>query len=236
MPCEKRLGGIASSSSSLISCRLFFTPTIKGDGPDLKKKKINGSTDAFALFPDLLEGTSKAERPAAEKPELPPPPPPDISWLKTGQQSIARKTTDAPAALVLMSDPQTRKLVSKVLEDLGYQTEFIREPLKAIEKIQFSNIAMLVQHTDFEAGELADSIFYNYLKRLPMKKRRYIFYMLAGPCFHTLYDLEALSNSANLVVNDRDLKYLKVILKKSFHDFENLFSNFIDTLDGAATV
>jgi len=132
-----------------------------------------------------------------------------------------------------MANQKRKTFVSKVLEDLGYQVEFTDAPLKAVEKLQFSNIAVIIQHTDFESAALSDSIFYNYLKTLSMKKRRYIFYLLTGPNFHTLYDLEALSCSANLVVNDRDLKYLKVILKKSFHDFEELFSNLISIIDGA---
>ena len=185
------------------------------------------------MFPDVLDGVSRTGKRQTKETAFTPPTAPDISWLKTGQHDDSKTVVDVPTALILMSNQKRKAFVSKVLEDLGYQVEVTDAPLKAIEKLQFSNIAVIIQHTDFEPAALSDSIFYNYLKKLPMTKRRYIFYLLTGPDFHTLYDLQALSYSANLVVNDRDLKYLKVILKKSFHDFEELFSNLISIMDGA---
>ena len=199
----------------------------------MKKKTPNERQDAFSLFPDVLEGMSRAEKQKTKDTTFTPPPAPDISWLKTGQHDDSNTVVAVPTALILMSNQKRKDFVSKVLEDLGYQIEFSDAPLKAVEKLQFSNIAVIIQHTDFETVTLSDSIFYNYLKKLPMNRRRYIFYLLAGPDFHTLYDLQALSCSANLVVNDRDLRYLNVILKKSFRDFEELFSNLISIMDTA---
>lgn len=57
--------------------------------------------------------------------------------------------------------------------------------------------------------------------------------MLIGPKFRTLYNLEALSNSANLVVNDRDIKNLSLILRKGFYDYEELFGPFLEALTGS---
>ena len=212
-------------------CR--FVVIRKTNGTDLRKKTPNEREDAFSLFPDVLDGISRTPQRETKKSPFGPPPAPDISWLKTGQDDDSNTVIDVPTALILMTNQTRKAFVSNVLEELGYQAEFTDAPLKAIERLQFSNISVIIQHTDFEVATLSDSIFYNYLKKLPMKKRRYIFYLLTGPDFHTLYDLEALSCSANLVVNDRDLKYLNVILKKSFHDFEELFSNLISIMDGA---
>lgn len=200
----------------------------------MKKGTTSGNKDAFAMFPDVLANVSKSKQPGKDKISIAPPSPPDISWLKAGSNNgDSNQTTDVPTALVLMAGKERNFFVSKVLKESGYLVESVDTPLQAIERVQFSNISVLIQHTDFEAGTLLKSVFYDYLKKLPMKKRRYIFYMLTGPDFHTLYDLEALSNSANLVVNDRDLKHLKVILRKSFHNFEDLFGNLINALDGS---
>ncbi len=199
----------------------------------MKKKTGNENIDAFALFPDVLDSSSKTKQHKREKAGVEPPSAPDISWLKTGQQDDYEQITDVPMALILMAEGKRRAFVSTVLEEFGYQIEVVDTPVEAIKKLQFSRVNVLIQHTDFEESTLSESLFYNHLKGLSMEKRRYIFYMLTGPEFHTLYDLEALTNSANLVVNDRDIKHLKVILKKSFHDFENLFSSLLDVLDGA---
>ena len=186
------------------------------------------------MFPGVLTNISNNKQKGKDKVRTDPPSPPDINWLKKGDHSNNHdQPTDIPTALILIADKEKNVLVSTVLKELGYQIESVNTPLQAIGKIQFSNVSVLVQHTDFETGALSRSIFYNYLKMLPMKKRRYIFYMLTGPYFHTLYDLEALSKSANLVVNERNLKHLKAILQKSFHDFEDLFGSLLNTLDGS---
>ena len=63
-----------------------------------------------------------------------------------------------------------------------------------------------------------------------MTQRRSIYYVLIGPDFHTLYDLEALSNSANLVVNESELGQFDLILKKGLQDYDDLFGLYIKML------
>lgn len=197
----------------------------------MKKKTTNTNQDAFALFPDVLR-TFKTKQHTTDRVVIAPPSSPDISWLKSDQQDGQKSVPDVPMALILMSDNKREPVILTALERLGYQVEIVDTPFKAIEKIQFHSIAVLIQHTNFEKCALSESIFHKYLNGLSMKKRRNIFYILTGPDFHTLYNLEALAYSANLVVNDKDLTYLGLILKKSFRDFEDLFSCFLDTLDG----
>jgi len=69
-----------------------------------------------------------------------------------------------------------------------------------------------------------------------MRQRRYIFYILVGPEFHSLYGLEALSNSANLVVNERDVEHFKNIYKRAKAEYEELFGPLIGALQEAGTV
>jgi hypothetical protein len=72
--------------------------------------------------------------------------------------------------------------------------------------------------------------FHRHMKVMAMDKRRDIYYVLIGSTFKTFYDLEALAHSVNLVVNDRELKYLPLILKKGLSDYEELFSPLTMTL------
>ena len=66
---------------------------------------------------------------------------------------------------------------------------------------------------------------------LPMERRRYIFYIIIGDNFHTLYDLEALAYSANLTVNSSDLQHLDIVLRKSIPAYEELFGPFLEELN-----
>ena len=204
------------------------------------------------MFPDLMDTISVDKSHGAEKKEIKTrakigkkkqhklgklpvarPKPPDISWLWTGRHEDYSQAKDVPTALVLMADGKNKTGVSIILKELGYQVEVVDTPLEAIEKIRSFNITVILLHTEFEEGALLDSTFHEYMKWLPMEKRRPIIYMLLGPKFRTLYNLEALSNSANLVVNDRDIKNLSLILRKSFYDYEELFGPFLEALTGS---
>ena len=61
-------------------------------------------------------------------------------------------------------------------------------------------------------------------------RRRLIYYVLIGAELRTCYDMEALALSANAVVNERDLPYLEVILKRGFLDYEKLFGPMLEVL------
>ena len=217
----------------------------------MQKKQTNGKKDAFGMFPDLMDTILVDTQHVAEKKEIKtrakifktkqhkldktrvaPPKPPDISWLRTGRCEDYNQAIDVPTALVLMADGKNKTVVSTTLKELDYHVEVVDTPLKAIEKIRSFNIAVIILHTNFEGGALSESTFHDYMKWLPMEKRRPVFYMLIGPKFRTLYNLEALSLSANLVVNDRHIKHLSLILRKSFYDYEELFGPFFETLTG----
>ncbi len=207
--------------------------------------------DAFALFPDLMQrfqGSTQVkkrkhvpERPAKKSKEggaaIPrenvvlPPAPPDLSWL--GEETFAgqEKVEDIPMALVLMEKGQGKDLLSADLQELGYLVERADSPAEALEKLKFTSFAAIVMHVGFGQETLAESRVYRYITWLPPSKRRTLFYILVGPGLRTLYDLEAISLSVNLVINESDVEYLKPIVRKSFRDHEELFGPLVEALD-----
>lgn len=218
---------------------------------EFKKDENVGSKNASDLFPDLMKDTLYSEHGnegeeeveilyetfKREQPKpvsgnrLPSPPdPPDISWLKTGEYKDKFQSRDIPSALVLMADGESKNIISKAFQDLDYNIEVANSPAEAIEKMGFVNVAAIVLHTEFEGGSLEESEMHNYIKWLPMSKRRYIYYVLIGPQLHTFYYLEALSRSANLVINDKDIKQINGILRKGLQDYGNLFDPFLEAL------
>jgi hypothetical protein len=71
------------------------------------------------------------------------------------------------------------------------------------------------------------------MSEMSMQRRRYLFYILIGPEFNTLYNLEALANSANLVVNEKDLLHLGLALRRAIPMYEELFGPFMEELTSA---
>jgi len=54
---------------------------------------------------------------------------------------------------------------------------------------------------------------------------------LIGPEFHTLYDLQALAYSANLVVNDSELAQLAIILRTAIPQYEAMFGAIMQEIN-----
>lgn len=198
----------------------------------MENNKISGTNNAFSLFPELMDSVLSGKRNKPDRIPPSPPPPPDISWLRTGQHEVNDQTRDVPSALVLMPENKNKDIVTSILQKLSYQIVIMDSPQKGIEKTRSAQLAVTILHSAFEPGGLPASTFHDYMRRLPMDRRRMIYYVLIGPEFHTSYNLEACALSANLVVNDREIQYLDVILRKGIREYEELFGPFFETLAG----
>jgi hypothetical protein len=96
--------------------------------------------------------------------------------------------------------------------------------------MEFVNYSSVILHTEFESEGLREGAFYQFISGMSMSKRRYIFYVLVGKELHTLYDLEALVHSANIVVNEQDLSHYSTVLRKAIPDYETLFGPLMEEL------
>jgi len=172
---------------------------------------------------------------AQKRPEpvrLPPaaPRPPDLGWLSSGVYSEKEAVENVPHALIMIGDEKITTQVAMAFGEMGYQPTYVRSAEEAIGKMQFMNFEAVVMHSRFEGGGLEGSTVHQHLREMAMARRRYIFYVLIGPEFRTLYDLEALANSANLVVNDSDVSNFSIILKKGLNDYNELFGPYLKAL------
>jgi hypothetical protein len=163
---------------------------------------------------------------------LPPdaPKPPDLGWLSSGVYSEKEAVENVPHALIMTGDEEITTNVTMAFGEIGYQPTYVRSAEEAIAKMQFMNFEAVVLHSGFEGGGLEGSTVHQYMREMAMSRRRYIFYILVGPEFRTLYDLEALANSANLVVNDSDAGHFSIILKRGMNDYNDLFGPYLEAL------
>ena len=159
-----------------------------------------------------------------------PPPPPDLDWLASGQMQEKEIMEDTPMVLILVNKGPGLSTVREAYEDEGFLPVFSDSIESAIDRLQFTSFAALVLHSRFEGDSLESNSFHNFIKKMVMARRRNIHYTLIGPEFQTLYDLQALSNSANLVVNDNELNNFRIILKKSLHESQKLFGPQADSM------
>ncbi len=161
---------------------------------------------------------------------LRPPAPPDVSWLADGVFEDQEIVEDIPKALVLMPEIPARDVVVKSAVEFGYQVEQPTDVMEAIEKMRFVNYAAVFLHSGYEPAGVLSGKFHAYMRNMNMARRRYTIYVLLGDEFETLYDLQAMAYSANLVVNDRDLNHIGVVLKKIIPEYEALFGPLMEEL------
>jgi hypothetical protein len=168
--------------------------------------------------------------PPVKSGKIKPPAPPDIAWLKEGAFEEQEVVEDIPSALVLMPDTSSRGIVVKAASEFGYRVELASAPEEAIDKMRFVNYAAVFLHSSFEPGGISSGKFHQFMREMNMSRRRYIFYVLMGEQFNTLYDLEALANSVNLVINDAEIPLVGTVLKKAIPEFETLFGPLMEEL------
>jgi hypothetical protein len=162
--------------------------------------------------------------------KLSPPPAPDTSWLQDGVFDDEEVVSDIPQAIVLMPSGEACDNVGSALSGLGYRAEVTDDPAQVLERMQFINYTCMVMHTDAQPEELDSNRLHRYICSLEMSRRRNIFYVLIGSNFKTFYNIQALSCSANLVVNQKDAPYFAVILRKAIPEYEELFGPYMDEL------
>jgi hypothetical protein len=194
----------------------------------------------FELQADgTLSGTGKQVKkvssgaplaPRQDRGKINPPPAPDLGWLSSGKEDKKEVIEDTPMFLIVMNKGPGLTTIMDAIDDEGFMPVLADSTEDAIDRMQFINYAGVILHTRHEGDSLDSNNLHNFIKKMNMLRRRNIHYTLIGTEFKTLYDLEALTNSANLVVNDNDVQHFKLILRKSLYDNQKLYGPLADAL------
>ena len=171
-----------------------------------------------------------AASPSRPAKRIEPPAPPDLSWLASGEFESRDFVEDVPKVLLLISDEGLRDVIGETFSDIGYMPFLESDVEAAMDRMRFESFKGVVYHTSFEGKALSEAVFHQHMANMAMSHRRYIYYILLGPELHTLYDLEALALSANLVVNDRDVTKFELILRKGLTEYEMLFGPYLNAM------
>lgn len=178
------------------------------------------------LFPDFFPKAAVIEQ-EREETVLPPI---DAGWEEEGDTQLSREESGLHA-LVLLRDAEQRRLVERTLMRMGYAVTVADSAAQALEELRLGRHLLLFCGTDE-----AYSPLHSYVcRQMPQARRRILYYVLMGPDVYTCYDLQALALSANLLVNERELKYLERILLRGFQDYVKLFHPFLETLGETRT-
>jgi len=201
--------------------------------PNGQKARVKCISCASSIIFDPTEALGlDQENEHDKKAALPlhPPPPPDLQWLRDGDFSNQDVIEDVSRSMILIPPGEGKNIVAQTMEALGYVVDKPESTEAALERLEFLSYASIFLHQEYEPGGFQSGIFYRAMRSMSMSKRRYIFFVLIGKDLHTLYNLQALSLSANLTVRETDLPLLDTVLRKAIPDYDELFGPYIDEL------
>lgn len=159
------------------------------------------------------------------------PGPPDLSWLAEGMVSEKKMADDIPRLLCLAPAGTLRDTLAHAFEKLGYDVDHAETSEEAVAGMRFITYTAVALVEGFDGNkDPLTTDFHAYMAAMAMDRRRHIFYLVAGDRFHTLYDLEALTISANLTLNPREISRIDLILQKAMADRQHLFGPLIEAV------
>ncbi len=180
--------------------------------------------------PPEREGVGVAATDPEHSGTVQPPVSPDISWLSSGEKMVRQMVEGRPRALLVVPQGEVRNTLVHEIGKLDYHLEEATGVDDALEKIVNTPYTLVFYHSDYEKGGLDASRFHRYLSRLSMTRRRDIFYVLVGKEMRTLYDLQALASSANLVVNDAEVGHIGAFLPRAMEEYQEVLGPLLEEL------
>lgn len=196
--------------------------------PDLFKDKIE-SPASFGPTPvvDFEKGADNIAERYQQNVVIPPPPVPLQTLLQNFEDEANKSADYITRALVYCTNVQRLQKISSFLKKNGLSVTSIESDGFGIEVLQKSSFLLVIRDMDPQSYP---SDFHTVMCRMPMDKRRRIFYVLLGPQLHTLYNIEALSLSANLTINHYHLDWLLPILHTGYKTYYNFFAPMMEEL------
>ena len=132
--------------------------------------------------------------------------------------------------IALILDRQNDETWTDALTELEYKLQRAKSPEHAVHKLKFNQYHVVAFHEKFGDTTLETSPLYEYIRDMSMDTRRKAFIALVGENFKTLDNMEALANSVNLVINQKDIDQLETILKKATGENDMFYKVYKETM------
>ena len=132
--------------------------------------------------------------------------------------------------IALILDRQNDETWTDALTELEYKLQRAKSPEHAVHKLKFNQYHVVAFHEKFGDTTLETSPLYEYIRDMSMDTRRKAFIALVGENFKTLDNMEALANSVNLVINQKDIDQLETILKKATGENDLFYKVYKETM------
>lgn len=140
---------------------------------------------------------------------------------------------DARTALLCIEKKPSEKITHKVLDDMGYHIEIVRDTRTALKRMKYHlfNIIVLDEAFDHDSGGMRTIM--GYLNELSMAIRRRIVVILMSDRLRTMDNMAVFHASCNQIINHRDIKEMDKLLKRTIQEHEQTYTIFNESLKEA---
>lgn len=144
---------------------------------------------------------------------------------------------EGKTVLVCEADQSLKdETINPVLEFMEYHITEVDSVRNAIKKMRYHDYDMLVVNDEFDSKSPESNGVMVYLERLEMITRRNIYVIMLTRRFRTMDNMMTLHNSANLIVNMKDINDFDKILGRGLSDYEIFYRVFKESMKNVGII
>ena len=125
---------------------------------------------------------------------------------------------DVGTAIICESDPPLRKKLVSAMKNLGYQITEPPTPKDALKSMRYHIYDIVIVNENFGTDDPTANEVLQYLAGLNMSVRREIFVTMVSNRFRTMDNMATYNQSANLIINTKNLNEAGQIIKSGIND------------------
>ncbi|HVO67361.1 MAG TPA: hypothetical protein VMT12_12845 [Syntrophales bacterium] len=137
---------------------------------------------------------------------------------------------DVGTALICESDPSLKKKLLAAMKNMGYQITESPTSKDALKNMRYHVYDVVIVNENFGTDNPAVNEVLQYLAHLNMSTRREIFVTLISSRFRTMDNMAAYNQSANLIINTKNINDAGQIIKSGINDNDAFYHVYKEIL------
>jgi len=145
------------------------------------------------------------------------------------KQALSFSLEDRLNAMICIENPEFRKKVYVVLQQMGFDTTAVTDTLTALNKMEYHIYHLVVLDDAFEQNMGFSSIM-ERMNTMDMYLRRRICLVLISREFNTNDNMAALHSSVNNILHIDDIPHVESFFSKVLTEHKNFYSVYNESL------
>jgi len=137
---------------------------------------------------------------------------------------------DVGTALICESDASLKKKLTAAMKNLGYQITEPASAKDALKNMRYHVYDVVIVNENFDTDNPAANEVLQYLASLNMSIRREIFVTVISSRFRTMDNMAAYNQSANLIINAKNINDAGQIIKSGVNDNDAFYHVYKEIL------